>query len=101
MTSNSNFYSSDNQIQAGWAKFDEIGQSYKGTFVEKFRKDGQNGLPDQIVYVLANASAEKLECDDEGNVKKLISSDPIDGDLNVGIKESNSYINSRLKNCLP
>lgn len=101
MTEVSDFYSQDNQVQAGWMKFAEVWDSVKGTFIEKFNKAGSNGLPDQVVFTLTNATDDKVECDEEGEIKGLISSDSIDGEINVGIKASNTYILSRLKNVMP
>ena len=64
--------------QSNWFKFDKIGNSIKGTFVEKFTKEWNGNLPDQVVFVLKNCEVNWVKEDGET--------------YNVGIKKSNTYI---------
>lgn len=97
----SSFYDEANVPASNWMKFDSVGDSVNGTFKEQFFKEWSWVMPDQEVFVLTNASLDKVECDDNGNILKLASSEPIDWDINVAIKVSNSYILTRLKNVKP
>ena len=77
--------------QSNWMAFDKIGENIKGTLVDKFRKEGVGKYPSQIVYVLkkVDGKCERLGLD--GKVEDAQES------FNVGIKEKNTYVNSRMK----
>ena len=98
---NADFYSSENIPSSNWAKFSNVGDSVMGTFKEQFFKDGDGDMPSQEVFVLTNASLDKVNCDASGQILWLDSSEDVDGDINVGIKETNTFILSRLKNVQP
>lgn len=70
-------------IVSSWMKFDTIGNSIIGTLVNKFHKEGEGMYPAQEVYVLNNCIVNGEE-------------QPAEDEWNVGIKESNNYINSRV-----
>jgi len=96
-----NIYSEENVPQSNWMKFNVVWDSVNWTFKEKFEKEGTDDLPNQVVFVLANATLDKVECDEKGDVIKIISSEKVDWEVNVGIKESNTFITSRMKNVQP
>lgn len=105
MTTQENFYSTENTPTSSWMKFDNIGDAIRGTFVKKFYKKGERQYPDQIVFVLTNARLEKClitpkTAESGASVKEVLSSEEI-GDINVGIKSSNSYVLNRQKNTMP
>ena len=68
---------------SNWFKFEKVGDSIIGTFVESFIKPGSGNFPDQKVYKLINTTinGEKMNEDEE---------------YNVGIKAANMYVVSRL-----
>lgn len=98
MTENENFYSQDNQITAGWMSFKNVWDSVKGTFVEKFNKEGSGQLPDQVVFTLTNATLDSLSVDAEWNILWVEWSEKVEWEINVWVKASNTYILQRLKN---
>jgi hypothetical protein len=78
----SDFFSDENIPQANWMKFTNVGDTVKGTFISKIFKEGQNNMPDQEVFELANVEVN--------GVKQ-------DGNYNVPIKASNSFVLNRVK----
>ena len=70
-------------IQSSWMKFETVGDSIIGTLVDKFHKDGDGGFAGQEVYTLNNRIVNGIE-------------QPAEDQWNVGIKETNNYINSRV-----
>ena len=95
------FYSADNIPSSNWMKFDTVGNSIKGTFKEQFFKEGSWVMPDQEVFTLVNAEKSELKVDAEGNITGVESSEKIEGEINVAVKASNSFILTRLKNVAP
>lgn len=91
-----NFFSDDNIPSSAWMKFTNVWDLCKWTFVEKYKKEWDGIMPDQIVYVLTNANIGiwTIAADKSINNPKLEEV----GRLNIWIKASNDYINSRLKN---
>jgi len=81
--SNSDLFDQGEDINSSWFKFETPGNSIIGTLVDKFHKEGDGNFAGQEVYVLKNAIVNGEE-------------QPADDAWNVGIKESNSYINSRV-----
>lgn len=85
--SSSEDFSDDHIPQANWMSWDKIGDNIKGTFTGKSHREGKTKgnikYPDQIVFNLSNVTVNgKAE----------------EGDWNVGIKVSNTFVLGRLKN---
>lgn len=71
---------------SNWFKFEEVGNSIKGTLVDRYDKESKDEtMPDQVIFVLrkCEVNGEKMNPEEEWN---------------VGIKKSNTYILSRMKN---
>ena len=85
---NNEEFSDDYVPASNWFSFDEIGKTIKGTFMNKFFKEGKDGMPDQIVYELCNVSIK-------GEVI-----DPAE-EWKVPTKASNKYLLDRLKTIKP
>ncbi len=78
--SSQDLFDQGEDIVSSWMKFDAIGNSIIGTLINKFHKEGD---PAQEVYVLNNCIVNGEE-------------QPAEDEWNVGIKETNTYINSRI-----
>ena len=99
MTTTVDIYSQENIPTSNWMKFQEVGDACKGTFVEKFRKEWDGVMPDQIVFVLTNAKKQKLKI--ENGEPVWIEWEEQVETLNVWIKATNDFILNRLKNVEP
>jgi hypothetical protein len=82
-------------------KFATVGDSVKGTYKESFAKKWDGIMPDQIVYTLVNATTSKLECNEEWDILSIVETEAVDGEINIWVKESNSFLLQRLKNVKP
>lgn len=78
--------------QSNWMSFDEVGDYIKGTLVDTFYKQGQGTMPAQWVYVLKNVEAKNKKLGLDGKAVENIQES-----FNAGIKDTNDYINSRVK----
>lgn len=81
--SSQDLFDQGEDIVSSWMKFEAVGNSIIGTLVNKFHKEGEGMYPAQEVYVLNNAIVNSEE-------------QPAEDEWNVGVKESNNYINSRV-----
>jgi len=66
-----------------------------GTFVAKSNKTGDGVMPDQVVFELTNAKKGTATIKDDKISAPVLGEEE---DIKVGIKASNNYILSRLKN---
>lgn len=70
--------------KSNWFKFEEVGNTIKGTLVGMFEKPGDGAMPDQIVYELNNV---EINGEKEAPEKEW----------KVPIKRANKFIIDRLK----
>jgi len=92
-------FSEDNIPSSNWMKFNSIWDAVKGTFKEKFEKQWDGVMPDQIVFVLDKAVKQKLKIENDKPAGVISAEEPTT--INVGVKKTNSFILERLKNVKP
>lgn len=83
VNSSQDLFDQGEDIVSSWMKFDAVGNSIIGTLINKFYKEGEGMYTAQEVYVLNNCIVNGEE-------------QPAEDEWNVGIKETNTYINSRI-----
>lgn len=79
-TTKQEVWSPDSIPASNWVKFEKVGDSVKGTFMNRSLKEGLGGFPDQEIFELDNATIN--------DVKQ-------EGIWYLGIKTDNKYVLSR------
>jgi len=94
----SNPYGDENQVSAGWMKFDTPWNAIKGTIVDIFIKKWDGDFSDQKVFALDNASLDVADIELEGKgadavatIKWVKDSVPT-GLTNTPIKTTSDYL---------